>query len=290
LKPPQDHAPEGPRGICCELAAFASVRLPLESFQQIRRNPEPLLGFELPTSALKHLDVQTVAGLAAVCQAARDFDLPLTDFRDWGVLAAPQFLGQATVVSALIRYREEGAWGVSPHVIPHHSLHSLSGTVSQVLKVHGPNLGIGGGREGTAEALLTAASWLGRRRVLGVWVVATTLDPLTELGPEGESAPGTECAALALALTPGRVEGPGTRLHVSPGTGEMRSRVDLFQLAAAVDQARSARGSGTHVISAGTPRIEVQWQRSTRPLPTAGLLLRATENAARMSTGAEAER
>jgi hypothetical protein len=149
---------------------------------------------------------------------------------------------------------------------------------------------MGGGREGTAEALLTAASWLGRRRVLGVWVVATTLDPLTELGPEGESAPGTECAALALALMPGRVEGPGTRLHVWPGTGEMRSRVDLFQLAAAVDQARSARGSGTHVFSAGTPRIEVQWQRSTRPLPTAGLLLRATENAARLSTGVEAKR
>jgi hypothetical protein len=267
--------------------------LPLESIQHVRRNPEPLLGFELATSALKHLDVQTVAGLAAVAQAARDFDMPLASFRDWGVLAAPQFLGQSTVVAALIRYREEGAWGVSPHVIPHHSLHSQSGTISQVLKIHGPNLGIGGGREGTGEALLAAAAWLGRRRVPGVWVVATTLDPLTELGEEGEIAPGTECVGLALALTPGRVDGPGTRLHMAPGTGECGSRLGLLQLATAMYQACSARGSGALVISSGAPRIEIQWHRPMRPLPAAGLLLRATEieaDAARMSTGAEAER
>jgi hypothetical protein len=266
--------------------------LPLDAIQHIRRNPESTLGLELPTSTLKHLDVQTVAGLAAVCRAAGESDRSLADFHDWGVLAAPHFLGQSIVVSSLIRFRAEGAWGVSPHVIPHHSLHSLSGTVSQVLKIRGPNLGIGGGQGGTGEALFAAAAWLGRRRVPGVWVVLTTLDPLTELGAEGEIPPGTHCVGVAVALVASRVDGPGLRLHIAPGTGHTEPRLDLFQLYAGLDQVRSARGSGSLVLSTATPRVELQWQRPARPLPAAGLLLRASEVQAntRLSTGAEAKR
>src|SRR5262249_23765427 len=128
LKPSQDHSPGALRGVCCELAAFASVRLPLETLPDLRRNPEELLGFPQPASTLKHLDEQTVAGLAATCQAIRDHGLDPAGFHDWGVLAAPHFLGKSITVAALSRFRAEGAWGVSPHVIPHHSLHSLSGT------------------------------------------------------------------------------------------------------------------------------------------------------------------
>ena len=63
----------------------------------------------------------------------------------WGILAASRFLGRSSLVVALDRFRSEGVWGVSPHLIPHYALHSPAGTLSLALGVHGPNLGIGGG-------------------------------------------------------------------------------------------------------------------------------------------------
>jgi hypothetical protein len=295
LKPPQNHSPAGPRGICCEVAAFAAVRLPLDSLPDLRRNPESVLGIALPTSVFKHLDEQTVAALAAVCRGAKASGLDLATFKDWGVLAAPHFLGQSAMVTSLLRFRAEGAWGVSPHVIPHHSLHSISGTVSQVLKVHGPNLGVGGGRGGTGEALLAAAAWLGRRRVPGAWVVVTTFDPQTEVDDQGQARPGTACVALALALVPARADTVGLRLRFLPGDDARRTErpIDILRLHTALELCRSSRGAGGMVISPGAPRVELEWGRPGRPLPSPGLLLRAAEAypaAAPISTAAETER
>jgi hypothetical protein len=295
LKPAQDHSPVGPRGICCEVAAFASARLPLDTLPELRRNPEALLAIATPASVFKHLDEQTVAGLAAVCRAVKASGLDRASFRDWGVLAAPHFLGQPVMVTSLLRFRAEGAWGVSPHVIPHHSLHSISGTVSQVLKVHGPNLGVGGGRGGTGEALLAAAAWLGRRRVPGVWVVVTTFDPQSDLSEQGQSRPGTACVALALALVPARVDSVGLRLRVLPGDDARRTEapIDLLRLHTALELCRSSRGAGGMVVSPAAPRVEVEWGRPGRPLPSPGFLLKTAEAfpvAAPISTGAETER
>jgi hypothetical protein len=293
LKPPQDHSSRGPRGVCCDLAAFALVRLPFDRIVDIRRNPESILGFDVPTSACKHLDAQTIAGLAAVCGAMRESGMDLADFRDWGVLAAPQFLGQPLIVSALLRYRAEGAWGVSPHVIPHHSLHAVAGTVSQVLKIHGPNLGIGGGQGGTGEALLAAAAWIGRRRVPGAWVVLTTLDPMTRLGEEGEPAPGTDSVGLAVALMPTRSES-GIRVHVVPDGCQTGQPLDLLRLYAALEHSRSSRGSGTLAITTAVPRVEIEWSRPSRPAISSAPVVCAANiqsiATARMSSGAEAER
>jgi hypothetical protein len=294
LKPPHDHSRGGSRGVCCELAAFASVRLLYDTLPEVRRCPEPILGYPFPASVFKHLDEQTVAGLAAVCRAVRGQGLDLASFRDWGVLAAPQFLGQPAMVASLVRFRAEGAWGVSPHVIPHHSLHSVSGTVSQVLKVHGPNLGIGGGASGTGEALLAAAAWLGRRRVPGVWVVLTTLDPLSALSEEGHPPPGTACVGLALALVPARADSAGLRLRLHPGEDARRAErpLDLFRLHAALEQSRPAHDAGGLVLST-SPRVELEWGRPGRPWPSAGLPFRTAEvhvAAAPISTGAETER
>ena len=62
-------------------------------------------------------------------------------FGRWRVLAAPRFLGRAAFERRSPSILAEGAWGVSPHLIPGHSLHSPSGTISQALQAHGPNLG-----------------------------------------------------------------------------------------------------------------------------------------------------
>lgn len=294
MKPPHNHSPGGTRGVCCDVAAFAAVRLPYDALPDLRRNPEPVFGPGLAPAFFKHLDEQTVAGLAAVLRAVRETGLaPPGGFRDWGVLAAPHFLGQSLMVSSLLRFRAEGAWGVSPHVIPHHSLHSVSGTVSQVLKIHGPNLGVGGGTGGTAEALLAAAAWLGRHRVPGAWVVVTTLDPPVALGDEGQVPPGTDCVGLALALTPARVESAGLRLRFLPGSDARGAErpLDIGRLLAALERGRTEQGTGSLVVSAGAPRLEVEWGRRGRPLPARGLLFNAARAvAAPIASGAETKR
>jgi hypothetical protein len=295
LKPPHDHSPGVPRGVSCDVAAFASVRIPYDSLPTIRRNPEPARGFPLAVSVLKHLDEQTVACLAAVYRAVRENGLDATSFNDWGVLAAPYLLGQSTMVNALERFRAEGAWGVSPHVIPHHSLHSISGTVSQALKIHGPNLGVGGGPGGAGEALLAAASWIGRRRVPGVWVVLASRDPLAALGAEGQMTAGTTCVALAMALLPARQDAVGLRLRVLPGDDARRSEppIDLVRMYTALESGRSSRGAGGLVVSAAAPRVELEWGRPGRVFPSAGLLLKAAEAypaAVGITSGAETER
>src|SRR5205823_2855913 len=100
-----------------------------------------------------------------------------TRFTDWGVLAAPRYLGRSAMAVALQRFAAEGAWGLSPHLIPHHSLHSVSGTISQALKINGPNIGVGGGPGSGAEAFLAATALLSAGQVPGVWVVLTGWDP-----------------------------------------------------------------------------------------------------------------
>src|SRR5262249_9693054 len=131
------------------------------------------------------------------------------------------FLGRASTAAVIQRFAQEGAWGVSPHHIPHRSLHSLSGTVSQALEIHGPNYGVGGGPNSAAEVLLAAAAMLADRKVPGVWVVLTGWDP--ELVPENPLAPVPdgaaaipECGAVALALAPISSRWEGPRLQVNP--------------------------------------------------------------------------
>jgi hypothetical protein len=226
--------------ICCDVAADAVVRVSLESLPALRRNPGPSFGEPLPACFLKHADEQTVAGLCAVYQAIQKGGLQAGDFRDWGVLAAPRFLGRPTMAAALQRFAAEGAWGVSPHLIPHRSLHSISGTVSQALKIHGPNFGVGGGPGGTVEVLLAATALLEGKHLPGVWVVLTCLDP--ELPPDetGRLALGTQAVGLALALTPvspppplvpGGVRGGRIRLQIVCGTPDADTLASARRLA-----------------------------------------------------------
>src|SRR6266849_7646094 len=136
----------------------------MDQFAALRQRPGPGPGpgVALPASLLRHADEQTIAGLAAVLHAIHDFDMNVADFRDWGIAAAPCFLGRATMAVALQRLAAEGAWGISPHVIPHRSQHRVGGTISQVLKIFGPNFGTGGGPGGLVDALLAGPVLLER--------------------------------------------------------------------------------------------------------------------------------
>jgi hypothetical protein len=196
------------------VTAFATVRATPEELPALRQNPGPSRQ-PLSAACLKHIDEQTLVGLAAVLRAAGQPGLEGTDFTAWGVLAAPRFLGRAALAVALQRYQAEGAWGISPHLIPHRSLHALSGTVSQVLTIHGPNFGVGGGPNAPAEALLAAAALLAEGKTPGVWVVLTAWEPEPELDENGAPRSPAACHALALALAPAGRAPAAVRLRIA---------------------------------------------------------------------------
>ena len=255
MKPLDDQALARSRAVCCAVAADAVLRVRLECLPELRRNPGPALGESLPASFLKHADEQTVAGLCAVFQAIHKSGLHSTCFRDWGVVAAPRFLGRPAMAAALQRFAAEGAWGVSPHLIPHRSLHSISGTVSQALKIQGSNFGVGGGPGGTVEALVAAMALLERQRLPGVWVVLTCLDP--ELSPDesGRPIPGTQAIGLALALTQTHLGSSRIRLHLvhdtpagSPHAATRGTGFDLLRLETLLNMLHDASGGETTLI------------------------------------------
>jgi hypothetical protein len=254
-----DDALSQPRAVSCDLIGHAVVRTTLEGVAPLRRQPGPVCGGPLPASFLKHADEQTVVGLAAVYQAIQDAHLcpdgDLAVFRTWGALAAPRFLGRPTLVSALQRFAAEGAWGVSPHLIPHRSLHAISGTVSQALKIYGPNFGVGGGPSAAAEVLLAAAAMLECQGVPGAWVVLTGYDPECAPDAAGRLPAGTACVGLALALTPPRPHWTGPRLRISIASERFASapakrggELDLVELASLLRAFSSSRSGPMTVL------------------------------------------
>jgi hypothetical protein len=200
----------------CDLLAHGSVRVRPAELGNLRQKPGPAPAERLSPTLLKNADDQTVVGMAAVLQAIHEHNLSVMRFTEWGVLAAPRFLGRVIMSAARQRYLSEGAWGISPHLIPHRCLHSISGTVSQALKIHGPNLGIGGGPGGVLEALRCATAMLHGDKLPGVWVVLTGWDPEPVPDDTGITPPDTQCLGLALALTTARTGWRGPRLRLIP--------------------------------------------------------------------------
>jgi len=203
-------------GLACDVLAHACVRVAPSELPGLRQKPGPMPLAPLPAGLLKHSDDQTVAGMAAVLQAISSGGLASTRFTEWGVLAAPRFIGRVSMVTLLQRFAAEGAWGVAPQLIPHRSLHSLSGTISQALKIHGPNLGIGGGPGALSEILWTATAMLHGDRLPGIWIVLTgwTPEPVVQ---SGEPLPAdSRCTGLAMALTTARPGWRGPRIRLRP--------------------------------------------------------------------------
>jgi hypothetical protein len=197
--------------------AYGSMRAAPSEIPRLRQQPGPAPAVPLPITFLKHADDQTVVGMAAVLQAIASHGLGAMRFTEWGALAAPRFLGRVAMAATLQRFAVEGSWGVSPNLIPHRTLHSMSGTLSQALKIHGPNLGVGGGPGGLLEVLRITTAMLHGDRLPGLWVVLTGWDP--EPIPDGSCVPSAEthCLGVALALTAARPGWRGRRLRLVQG-------------------------------------------------------------------------
>jgi hypothetical protein len=248
LNATHDISPIGPCAVWCDLIAHAGVQAPVASMAELRRQPGPPRVPKLPTNFLKHVDDQTVVGLSAIYHASAGHGLQDVCLAEWGVLAAPRFLARALMIPNLRRFVAEGAWGVSPHMIPHRSLHSLSGTLSHALKMHGPNFGVGGGHQGAIEVLPVAAAMLQRQRLPGLWVVWTAQEPEGELDLAGRGDPNTICRALAVALTLPRLGWRGPRLRLQVGGSQLNAepeKADYFYLETILN--RLGRDPGTKV-------------------------------------------
>jgi len=207
--------------VCCEVVAHAALRLSPDAVAAWRGQLSARTGGRLTPSFVKNSDEQTVAALAAVLQAAEDSGLPPEGMIDWGVFSAPRYLGRVALAQTMVRFAAEGAWGLSPHMIPHRSLHSVSGTISQALNFRGLNLGVGGGCHAASEALLLAAATLAEGRVPGLWVTMTGYHPEVIPTETGHAAKACDCCVIALALTAGRAELPGWRMHVNAGAARV---------------------------------------------------------------------
>jgi hypothetical protein len=267
----QEQTSAGDCAVECDVAAHAQVCVPVTAVADLRGECVSAVASATraqphPANLLKHIDEQTVGGIAAVVDAIRNHNLGDVDFTRWAVLGAPRFPGRPIMVPCMKRFFAEGAWGVSPHMIPHRSLHSLSGTISQVFKINGINFGVGCGNSGADEVLFAALALLERSRPPGAWVVVTAQDPECAYDADGNGPPDKRVRALALALTPARPGWRGLRMRLemdAVGYDSDRATstpVDYFRLFAMLEQLGERVPSKSVTCSLqGRARLTLQW-------------------------------
>ena len=243
------------------VVAYGVVEAAPAELPALRDRPGPASGREIPQRFLRYADEQAVVGLAAVLRAMQSPQLKDARFDDWGTIAASRFPGRIIGAGAFTKFREGGPAAISPHIIAQNSLHSVSGAISVALGMHGPNFGVGGGREVLNEGLLVALSCL-TASVSGIWLVLTEWTPEAIPDGQGGTISDAVCRAVALGVVPDFVSGcslrytrgrPGATAGL-PGSGAHRHASPLAELAALL---------GNHAES-GLP---VQW---SLPLPWGG--------------------
>jgi len=205
------------QSIEADVLSWGTVRAWPEQLAAWRKQPKPMTPEPFAPALIRQSEDQTIAALWATCEAIAGMDANADTFDEWSIIAAPRLMGRSGNATSFERYRAEGPWGISPHVIPHHSLHAISGTISQILKAHGPNFGVGNGPRQSVDGWLTAATLLSEENCAGLWLILVghTDEYLPPLG-EGATAPRVECEAVALALAPSRGDRGGLHLRICP--------------------------------------------------------------------------
>jgi hypothetical protein len=198
--------------VICDVVASASAVVPAEETPRLR---EPLLAAfrdRLSNALLKQADEQSLVALRAFCNLFERWPELRRPEPNWGLIVAPRVPGRKRVLESIARFREQGAWSISPHIIPHCTLHSLAGLLSQVLDLHGPNTGTGGKPGCEGEAFAVAGTWLAAEGLPGLWLVLTGWDR------ESATYRGSMCQAVVLGLKSAARPGAAghSRLTISP--------------------------------------------------------------------------
>ena len=161
---------------CLQLRGFGTSQADLATIVSMRKSLPAWAPADTPGHFLKHADEQTVVAVAAVDQAIRSAGLAPTDYqrlvdhRGAALHWAPCRNDNAG------RFTRGGGPAISPHLIPQHSLHSISRALSILLASRRPNFGIGGASESLAEGLFAALTFPASG-CSGAWLVATGWDP-----------------------------------------------------------------------------------------------------------------
>jgi hypothetical protein len=214
----------------CRVAACATLRGDAATIAQWRKQPIVIGAETMPISFLKHSEDQTILALKTVLHALEQRHGKGCVFADWGVIAAPNLFGRVSIAQTLQRYQQEGAWGVSPHLIPHQSLHAMSGTISQALKAYGPNFGIGGGPNSGPDAFLIASALMMDHQLPGLWVVLTGYESEWIPAADGLNPTAPVCQAVALALTHADANDAGLSLSFGQSRLDAEHELNLTHL------------------------------------------------------------
>lgn len=232
------------RPVCSTVAAVAVVTADVATIRALRDAAAPPGAPEAPARFLRHADEHTVVAFRAVQEALAGAPALAAARRGHGVVGAPCAAGRPWSARTLVQLRDAGPVTVSPHVVPHCSLHSIAAAVSVGLGMHGPSIGVGGGPEALAEGCLAALSLLAERGVDACWLVATAWDTEPLLDDRGELPPDAVCRAVAVALDPAAagstrlvLRGAAAPPIAAPARAETGGEA-LARLAAALDPAR----------------------------------------------------
>ena len=191
----------------CGIVVHATCAARLGEIDTLRDRPGPPGSPPLPARFLRHADEQTVVGLHAVLTALAAAPEPRPDLTRQGVVSAACLSGRLAAARTLRQFQVQGTVGVSPHVVPQCSLHSIAGAVSVALGMHGPHLGVGGGSDALAEGMLAALSLAraGAARgdpLPGVWLVATAWSEEPVLDDDVTPVNDPVCESLAMLVVP----------------------------------------------------------------------------------------
>ncbi len=184
------------------VVAAVQVRQTLQELTELRRGPGDRFEPEVTASWLKTQDEHSMCTLLAVSAAIRRHDLHDTDFAQWGIVTANRFIGRRALLNSIERFKQDGPWGASLHVVPMHSPHSPSGALSLSLGSNGPNLSSGSGLGANAEAILIAASLMTQHDLPGLWLVLTEWENDCDESDSNDPSRFAICCATALALRP----------------------------------------------------------------------------------------
>lgn len=227
--------PSGELGI----DGWGYVRSSIDEIAPYRKSLPAWASEEAGPTFLKYADDQTVMAVRAIDSAFAAGFVTLEEQRDWSVVVASQFLGRQACAVLLHRFQKNGATGVSPHIIAHHSLHSVSGALSILLGTRGLNVGVGGGPHALSEGLLAAQDFFALDQSPGTWLVTTGWDPEPILNSAGECVNEPVCHAVAIALRPRVAHASKPRLtmgratheslHIGPIQPGIRELVDLLE-------------------------------------------------------------
>lgn len=210
----QSGGPRNRRADHFGIRAWATTHCALDAIPQFKQELGLPGDKPFPAAFLKPSDEQTVVAVAAVLKAINQHGLEKENFANWGVIAAPRFLGRIGACDTIYKFETGGAWKASPLFVPHRSLHAVSGTISQALQSRGPNFGVGGGINAPVEGLLSTLTLLDDYPVPGLWVVLTQCDPEPRPDHQGHNDVPVFCHALALAFMPVADDWKGLRAHL----------------------------------------------------------------------------